>query len=520
MKYLRIDFTNTEPLKITDIGMSKDNEASTINFVPGASLKGAVLNSIASELKNDTDRFERIKKELLSFETSFYNSYLRSGVRRMFPSPMGFYESKNVNVRELQNVVADGKFSESYKRAKLGSYCFTEGDTIVYTSLCKSDSLNIDTGKKKIFRTDYINAGYSFTGYIAFSDKVSEETIMLTEDIIRNRTLRFGGGRSGGYGKVTIDSLSYLEDGDYPFSELSVTNEPSVPQIVYLLLLSPMTMRGSFGEVIGLNAEVLEEKAGCRLINRDEIRASTSVVKMSGFNRTLKTRTPEYKLYAAGSVFRLEFEQLPDAQKLRDIEINGLGVGRNDGYGRVVFYKDYDKIKQKLAYSDYEGKASESFVSDDSCIRPEDVENDKKIIARGIAYSRIRSAIEEKVYLEKLGKGSASNSQTGVFRSVCQKYRYSYSDAEKSFRELIKHIREKEASQKKHSDTHGNQEQLLVKIETILDCDILDYIGLKTGRKICGYDISGLISTKEQNMLRTELLERLMKKDNRTGGRK
>ncbi|MBE6853766.1 MAG: hypothetical protein E7505_09915 [Ruminococcus sp.] len=516
MKFLRIDFTNTEPLRISDIGMSKDNETATINFVPGSSLRGAIVNNLASELKNDTARFERVKKELLSSGTAFYNSYLRAGDRQMYPSPMGFYESKNEKVKELQNVVADGEFSESYKRAKLGSYCFTEGDTIIYTSLCKSDSLNIDTGKKKIFRTDYINKGYSFTGYIAFGDNVSEETIILTEDIIRNRTLRFGGGRSAGYGKVRIDSLSYLADGDYPYSGLSVTNEPEVPQTVYMLLLSPMTMRSSFGEITGLNPELLEEKAGCMLRNRDEIRASTSVIRMSGFNRTLKNRTPEYRLYAAGSVFRLEFHKAPDAEKLRSIEMNGIGVGRNDGYGRVVFYKDYARIKHKLAYSDYAGNISESVASDDTGIRSADIENNKMIIARGIAYSRVRTAMQEKIYHEKLDKGSASNSQTGVFRSVCQKYRYSYSEAESAIRELIKHIREKEATAKKHSGSHGSQKSLLLKIENILDADVFTCLGVDT--KICGYDISRLIDEKNQGMLKIELLERLMKKDNRTGG--
>lgn len=523
MKFLSFNITNTEPLKITDIGMSRNGEAFSVNYIPGSTLKGAVINALASEYRNNPDVFERAKKELLSCETFFLNSYITDGKREMFPSPMGFYEDKtNAENTEkpLDNVVVNNEFRESFKRAKLGTYSFVDGNRIIYASLNKSDALNINIGIKSVYRTDYICSGYRFAGYIGFSDKVSDETIALTENILRRRTFRLGSSRSAGYGKVKVDKVDYLKENDYPFSSLSVTGKEISGNVVYMMLLSPLTMRNEYGEICGINEKTIEEKAGCSLVNHQVSRASTSVIKMSGINRTWKSRTPEYRMYAAGSVFRLEFESTPERDKLREIEISGLGIGKNDGYGRVIFFEAYDKITAKFSYNDFiKSEAGGRNVSDTVSVEDiseEDIRADIKIIAAGIADVKIADAVEKYIYENESNQNTASNSQAGVFRSIYQKYRYSYNDAEREIKNLISHIREKEASSKKHS-SRGSQMKLMDQITEILDSDIFSVLGVD--EDICGMRISELIDSEKQGLIKINLLERLMIKKNRGAGK-
>lgn len=520
MKFLKFDITNTEPLKITDTGLSRDGEIFSVNYIPGSTLKGAVINALAAELKNKPDVFERVKKELLSSETVFCNSYITDGVHDMFPSPMGFYEDKTSKEgeKELDNVVVKNEFRESYKRARLGSYSFIDSNRLVFFSLNKSDALNINIREKEVYRTDFINAGYRFAGSIGFGDSVSDETRALAEDILKNRELRFGSSRSAGYGKVKIENINYLKDNDYPFSSISITEKGASDKVLYMMLLSPLTMRNENGEICGINEKVLEEKAGCALADHRISRASTSVVKISGINRTWKSRTPEYRMYAAGSVFRLEFESAPDINRLREIEINGLGIAGNDGFGRVVFLADYDRITSKISYSAFAGKQAEIFrtsVVSSETFSADDIKRDMHLIAEGIADIKLKKAADAYIFEKKLDQNTASNSQTGVFRSVLQKFRYSYADAERELKALIIHIEEKEAAEKKHSSSHGSQLKLMKQITDILDMDLISAFSLES--TIGGFNVSELIGPEKQGIIKLNLLVRLMIKKNRGG---
>ncbi|MBP1565087.1 MAG: hypothetical protein J6A58_04945 [Oscillospiraceae bacterium] len=506
MKFLKYKIVNTEPLKIVDIGESKDGETSSVSYIPGSTFKGAVINKLVIKYKNDTARFETLKKQLLSENTMFMNSYMCVDDNDFFPSPKGFYESK-AGDKKLQNVVSEGKFDEGYKRANLGVYSVFDDKCVKYISPEKSEAMNINVKSHDVYRTDYIKSGYTFSGYIGFSENVSDDTISEIEELLRCSDIRLGSSRSSGYGCAYIKEYEIMSENDYPFKNISVLGSPLKERVVYMMLLSPMSMRNKYGEICGFDKEGFEKIAGTKLKN--EIRASTTVMKTSGFNRTWRARTPEYTMYAPGSVFRLEFEEIPDAEKLLKIEKQGLGIGKNDGFGRVVFLDGYDKIVCK---DEYLGKnQSDTDISD---IPSEDICRNKKIIAQGLADFMVSRAIDNYVQQEEnILNTSASNSQVGVFRSICQKYRYQPENAYSEFKSLIEQIEKKELRAKTHTLTHGSQKGLIEKINHILQTDLFGLLGIE--ENVCGYKLSDLIGKEKQGILKITILEKLMHTKNR-----
>ena len=281
------------------------------------------------------------------------------------------------------------------------------------------------------------------------------------------------------------------------------------------MLVSPMAMRNSdTGEICGIDEKTIEKKAGCSLKDHRISRASTSVVSVSGINRTWRSRTPEYRMYDSGSVFRLEFEEAPDLNALRNIEVSGLGVGKNDGYGRVVFFADYENLKTKTEYGNISDKGSLNGNTDtDENYSAADAENDIKLIASGLAADKLVKAADTYIQENRLAQHTASNSQTGVFRAVIQKYRYSYNDAARELKKVMEHIKEKETHSKKQNKSYGSQLKIMDQIEKILGFEKLP--GLDD--TIAGLKFSELVDDEKLGQIKLYILEGLMSKKNREG---
>lgn len=320
------------PVILTDPNRSDRNSNETYGFIPGAALRGAVIESLSAQ---DSEWFKTHKAVLLGDGVRFLDTVpVPDPSYPPLPSIRGFYEDKGETV--LESVVLNGAFDAGagLKRAKLGTFCAPKGETLRYWSAGSSGFTRIqrkrDGKKQEIFQVRALDAGQDFEGYILLNDPALGPK--LTQAL--GKTLWLGADRYAGFGKCEItllelaarpawlDAYGY-QDGERPGEEL------------YLLAVSPLTMRSDNGEPCGLDETQLGQKLGVESV---EVRCcATAVLQSGGYNRVWQCRAPSVRFYDRGSLFCLRCSSAPALEALRRIQAKGLGIRRAEGFGQVMF---------------------------------------------------------------------------------------------------------------------------------------------------------------------------------------
>ena len=127
-----------------------------------------VMSSLAS---SQPEWFQEHKAALLE-DVRFLDAVPVMDKGAVLPSIRGFYEDKAE--QKFETVVKDGSFTPGFKRAKLGSFCRLEDDTVVYWNGKTGGSLRIMRGGKnedsRPFQTRHLDAGQTLEGYILLKD--------------------------------------------------------------------------------------------------------------------------------------------------------------------------------------------------------------------------------------------------------------------------------------------------------------------------------------------------------------
>ena len=496
-KYIRFNIENLEPLRIADIYFSQSTQIDSLRYIPGSTIRGAVINKLSKKLNN----FEQYKKVILE-NIRFLNAYPMINNIDLFPSAKGFYEDKNADgniVSIFKNDDISGK-----KRAKLGEFCFIENNCIKYMSSELGETLNINTKSNDMFRMQYLKAGQIFSAYIA----LDSESISLEKDIIEilNSTeIRLGSDKSSGYGKCKIFNIS-IEDKPQ-FNKYSVTNDNI--NFVYMLLLSNMSMINEDGEICGIDEKLLSKKLGVNSLNI--VSCSTSVVEVSGVNRTWGIRTPSTTMYQSGSVFKLKSKDNFNLENIKNIKEEGLGIKISEGCGRVVFIDNYEKIclkdPIKIVKNQKENYKIGELSSDEMYML--------KTVAKALYLNRFEHKLTSFVTDEKNNfkyfKKSASDSQIGYMLTLCQNFSYTPDKVKGKFEDLFKHIESKKSI---ISEKHKG---LIEFIRKYLDIDVTQTLELKS--KLCGYNIekdsdlcdANILTKDELVILKLKLIENVLK---------
>ncbi|MCM1082943.1 MAG: hypothetical protein NC393_12170 [Clostridium sp.] len=514
MEYIRYMLENVEPLRIADDSTSQSGQTMTLRYIPGTTIRGFVINHIVN--KNSSD-FEANKKVLFSDKTRFMNAYLYVDEKELIPSPKGFYEDKTAcEKKKIQNVVVSGDFDNGLKRAELGRYCYMEDDSIFYYGIRIGSDLKIkikknNNDKQQIFRSEYMEAGNTFVGYIAVEDPSVKEMIFdaFSDEII------IGNARSQGLGKCIVHDKQVVNNFR-PYEAYAMSEDAQGS--VYMMLLSHTVMRNSYGEYEGIDISQLAEKLGVTTLKIE--RASTSTVDVKGFNRTWGIKIPSVTMYEFGSVFKLTFDGVATKDKMVAIMESGVGVRRNEGFGQVIFLSDYEKIQFKQ-----EGKIkTEDVLSIQKHAEDEDV---LRAVAKMYYLKRIRKAMEESI-ISRIDTKGISKSKVGNVRAQLEANRYNAIKGTKIINEYFKHEVEKEESQKKQSERAGI-EPFMSQVLNILGMnrsikDILDYEDAEKKVKISvpndevmTVPVKFLLAQEEIQQLKFEYIIKLMQYDNREG---
>ena len=381
------------PVLITDLGRSRGNSYETRGYIPGSAIRGMVISSLASQ---KPDWFAKHKVELLSDQTKFLDAVPVVKDLVPLPSIKGFYEDKEE--KQFETVVKNGDFTPGLKRAKLGSFCALEGETVVYWSARTDGVTRIQrsTGTEeetRPFQTRYLSAGQDFEGYICLQNpELAPELSCAFPE-----TVWLGADRYEGFGKCIVTLRKAAEAPSW-IALYGPQNQEQVGTVLYLLAVSPLTMVNELGEPCGIEEGELARKLG---VERCTISfCSTSMSEYGGYNRTWKSRSPAVRMYDRGSIFRLECSAPPVLEQILAVEREGLGIRRSEGYGQVLF------LRQKL----FEGLTGKKNVQMER----------KKISSSGAELRRKRYdwIMQESGSILKM---KLSPSQLGDIQALCEK---------------------------------------------------------------------------------------------------
>jgi len=146
-------------------------------------------------------------------------------------------------------------------------------------------------------------------------------------------TVWLGADRYVGFGKCSVA----LEMVDQPswLNEYSYLKQEQIGSDLYLLAVSPLTMLNDRGDPCGLDEKALAEKLGVASV--EILHCSTSITQTGGHNRIWRCRAPSLRIYDRGSLFHLVCSQPPVLERVRQVQEEGLGIRRAEGFGRVLF---------------------------------------------------------------------------------------------------------------------------------------------------------------------------------------
>lgn len=503
-KYLRYVIKNIEPLRIADSSVSQTGQTMTLHYIPGTTVRGLIINS----LSEDVD-FGHMKKKLFSNQIRYLNAYPSMGGRELIPSPKGFYEDKTQEDRKkIKNVVTDGEFEEGFKRASVGNYCYIENGCIRYYQIKTGSDMKLKMNlekdeKKNVFRNEYIMPGYRFVGYIA-ADEEAEALLGRMKNIL-NGQIFLGNGRSAGMGKCTVENCNYVAAPPY----MEYQADQALPGECYMMLLSNTAMRDVNGSYCGLNLESLEQKMG---VSGIQIRyCSTSTVENKGFNRTWMGHTPSLPLYAQGSVFHLSYKGELAAARAYALMDRGIGVRRNEGFGRVLFLKDYEQVLFKQEGQNYEERKNKVKTK----ITDEDRET-LKIAAHGYYKQKISRAINQYMVEGDFKKGIIASNHLGQIASIAETYQYNPANGISAIKKYLQNMSKKEEAKNIHK-ANNKTNWLVEAVSAILDNSLEETLHIKTKNKdtVMGIDKENILNAQETGTIKLQLLLSLARYENK-----
>jgi hypothetical protein len=503
MAYFKYKIQNTEPLRIADDSSSQSGQTMSLSYIPGTTIRGYVVNALSKDRN-----FEAVKKDLLSANVRFCNAYPMAGETELFPAPKGFYEDKSISTgkKKIENVLIDGNYPEGHKRAVLGTYCDCQGDTLSCYHTKMGSDLKINRGyeeKQNVFRNEYITPGHIFCGYIAVEKEALGEQIKA----LFSQELILGNARSAGYGKCKVLECSYVDAIPY---ESYLPGKDQMGEC-YMLLLSDTVMRAESGEYCGLDLRKLEEKMGVRELTIAQ--CSTSTIDVRGYNRVWGGKIPSVVMYEKGSVFHFTYQGVLTSTNMRAVCDSGIGIRTNEGFGRVLFFADFDRICYKQA-----GTINLRYVQEEKTSLSDEDHESLRIAAKGYYRKHVQKAMERYTVEHPLRRGNISNSQIGMIESIATQYRYNADMAYQTLSKYLGHALEKAEhnnSQKKQGDFSDIDgfitETQLTPIEELLD--------MAKKEEIFGIPKQEFFNEEDEKQCKLALLVMMIRYQNKEGGK-
>ena len=196
----------------------------------------------------------------------------------------------------------------------------------------------------------------------------------------------------------------------------------------------------------------------------------------------------------------------------------GIGIRRNEGFGRIIFLKDYDQIHEKQ---------EKSMVRKSENSKDRLNSDDEKVLMT-VAKCHYRNLIEREIghYIVQnpLETGEIANSQLGQIEALAVSYQYKPDKAFEEIRKLFSHTEAKEEKTNIQKERYS-MDVFSKTVSGILDSELESILEIKSKNpyQIMGIDKSELLNEKETGTLKLHLLSswiRYYNKQEKRGGAK
>ncbi len=318
-----------EPLLATQPQSSEANSATTLSYIPGSMIRGAVIGcSLNGAAMNAAD--EEAQRLFFSGAVQFLNAYPAHPTQRdrMLPRPLSWLIEKDEAGRKdvpLRDMAIQDWQLDNPKTPE-GQFIWHGQEGIqldsphlhVTVHTASRDRNRKAEQESQVYRYEALAAGQTFAGVIA-AERASD--LALIEPWLKAVT-RLGGARTGGYGHVVAEDIERSDDWEEYSSDAPLADR------VVITLLSDVLLRDGGGNMTDAPGRALG-------ISTKPMLAFRRLHVVGGFNRKWGLPLPQGWAIEAGSVFVYSAADV-DPAALQQAAKRGIGERLAEGFGRIA----------------------------------------------------------------------------------------------------------------------------------------------------------------------------------------
>lgn len=401
-KFIQFDIHAVDNLRLGKFDRDSNNWYS-YSYIPGSVIKGTIAWNMVQKKGS-------VNKRILNGDTVFFNAYPLLDGHSTIPMIQGYVGDK----QEIRSKKAEVLLYHSFNGTNFENVIpYNNYEFVIFEkgnnhlkgyNPKKVENLHInkkdakDSSGTRMFRYEAVSKGECFRGFI----RIAEEFAQDIYDILSGKIMYFGGSRGSGYGKCEIHNVKYVTAADLLESDMDIKDD------LYICFLSDAILYYNGKVNTHIPENVLKEKLGimgeCKFIS-----SFISLDKAATYNSMYNTHTVCYTSISKGSIMWYKVNEKIDPDKIREFTFNGIGMRKEDGFGRIAVLQ---KIPDELTISGYTKISSTA---------PEkvalNVEEEKFVYAilKNIFYSRAGLKTEKMVLrLMQMKETAENNVQTQI----------------------------------------------------------------------------------------------------------
>ena len=451
MRYLFYRIETKEPVKMSGQSKAEEIEGS-LDYITGSSVRGAVIGVALRNLSQENKMTGEIKQRLLK-QIYFFNAYpiyevqsdsCKEKERRAFPAPYCFYgkksdltayNGKRIEVRSIWNTYENPVSWEEKVCMTEPFVCF-RGDT-VYGIKVKKDfrlhtSVNITPNHgmgKAMFRYEAIQPNQDFCGIIMTEDTGLAD---MVKGFLQDKEYYLGGSKGSGYGKV---SIHFLYEGEKETSLEWVWKDDQKEFYVYYL--SDTILYDSYGKLVSyLPEDFLKQRLD--LENIEYMGGLGRTVNITGYNSAGHYALPQLTGIKAGTIqkYRYRGNNQLLKEKIEKLQERGVGIRRQDGYGRILILPEGFDQRHWERYGAYQKEIQEKAIDIFQKIPENAGEKEKfmseireqaELVLKPLYSQKVMRGIDKYVVAigKRINNRSISNAQIGRLLELFSQAEYS-----------------------------------------------------------------------------------------------